>query len=51
MSANRTPTPEQELLNRSRGNPPPAEVRSGQSLNALLLDLPSSPPESTRESA
>ena len=35
----KTPTPEQELLSRSRGNPSPAEVRSGQSLNALLVDL------------
>jgi hypothetical protein len=35
----KTPTPEQELLNRSRENPPPAEVRSGQALNALLTDL------------
>ena len=35
----KTPTPEQELLSRSRVNPPPAEVLSGQALNALLDDL------------
>jgi hypothetical protein len=35
----KTPTPEQELLSRSRGNPSPAEVRSGQALNVLLADL------------
>jgi hypothetical protein len=35
----KTPTPEQELLSRSRGNPSPAEVRSGQAVNALLTDL------------
>jgi hypothetical protein len=35
----RTPTPEQELLSRSRGNPPAAEVLSGQALNALMDDL------------
>ncbi len=35
----KTPTPEQELLNRSRGNPSLAEVRSGQALNVLLADL------------
>ena len=35
----KAPTPEQELLSRSRGNPPPAEVRSGQALDALLADL------------
>jgi hypothetical protein len=35
----KTATPEQELLRRSRGNPSPAEVRSGQALNALLVDL------------
>jgi hypothetical protein len=35
----KTPTPEQALLNRSRANPPAAEVRSGQALNALLTDL------------
>jgi len=34
-----TPTPSQELLSRSRGNPPRAEVISGQALNALLDDL------------
>ena len=31
--------PEQALLSRSRDNPPPAQVRSGQALNALLADL------------
>jgi hypothetical protein len=35
----KTPTPEQALLSRSRDNPPPAEVLSGQALNALLADL------------
>jgi hypothetical protein len=35
----KTLSPAQDLLNRSRGNPPPAEVLSGQSLNALLADL------------
>jgi hypothetical protein len=35
----KSPTPEQELLSRSRDNPPLAEVRSGQALNALLTDL------------
>jgi hypothetical protein len=34
-----TPSPEQALLARSRTNPPPAEVFSGQALNALLADL------------
>ena len=33
------PTEEQELLGRSRGNAPAAEVLSGQALNALLDDL------------
>src|SRR5205807_7177546 len=33
------PTPEQELLSRSRTNPPRNEVLSGQALNALLEDL------------
>jgi hypothetical protein len=35
----RTLSPEQELLNRSRTNPPQVEVLSGQALNALLADL------------
>jgi hypothetical protein len=35
----KTPTPEQELLSRSRVNPTSAEVLSGQALNALLDDL------------
>jgi len=35
----KTPTAEQELFTRSRGNPPPSEVQSGQALNALLDDL------------
>jgi hypothetical protein len=35
----KTPTPEQELLSRSRMTPPLAEVLSGQALNALLDDL------------
>jgi hypothetical protein len=35
----RTPTPEQEQLARSRANPPLAEVVSGQALNSLLADL------------
>src|SRR5262245_51435213 len=35
----KTPTPDQELLTRSRGNPSQAEVISGQALNALLDDL------------
>lgn len=35
----KTPTPEQELLGPSRATPPPAEVLSGQALNALLDDL------------
>jgi hypothetical protein len=35
----KAPTPEQDLLGRSRGNPSPAEVLSGQALNALLDDL------------
>lgn len=35
----KAPVPEQELLSRSRGNPPSSEVLSGQALNALLDDL------------
>jgi hypothetical protein len=35
----KAPTPEQDLLGRSRGNPSPAEILSGQALNALLDDL------------
>jgi hypothetical protein len=35
----KTPTPEQELLGRSRDNPPVSEVLSGKALNALLDDL------------
>jgi hypothetical protein len=35
----KTPTPEEELLSRSRGNSSLAEVRSGQALNVLLADL------------
>ena len=35
----KTSTPDQELLRRSRENPPQAEVISGQALNALLDDL------------
>jgi hypothetical protein len=35
----RTPTPEEELLSRSRGNAPRAEVLSGKALNVLLTDL------------
>jgi hypothetical protein len=35
----RTPTPEKELLNRSRVNPSQSEILSAQALNALLDDL------------
>jgi hypothetical protein len=35
----KTPSPELELLNRSRGFAPISEVLSGQALNALLIDL------------
>src|SRR5205807_1414521 len=35
----KTPSPEQESLSRSRANPSPADVLSGQALNALLTDL------------
>jgi hypothetical protein len=35
----RAPIPEEQLLIRSRGNPPRAEVLSGKALNVLLADL------------
>jgi len=35
----RIPTPEEELLSRSRGNAPRAELLSGKTLNVLLADL------------